>query len=115
MSSPERPFVLARDGTYDWGRDPLVSFSPTLNRDYLSLQKLYPYGFVEICKQDADSLGVHAGRKVKLSSTYGDAIVPVRVRVDLKPDVLLVPYAFRDHVSAVLGTEGVTAIKVEQA
>jgi predicted molibdopterin-dependent oxidoreductase YjgC len=115
LTSSERPEVLARDGSYDWGRDPLVCYSPTLNRDYLSLQKLFPNGFVEICKQDVDRFGVHAGRRVKLSSAHGDAVIPVRVRTDLKPGVLLVPYAFRDCVSNVLGADGVTAVKVEQA
>ena len=115
LSLPDRPYVLACDGSYDWGRDPLVSFSPTLDRDYLSLQKLSPNGLVEISKEDADRLGVLAGRRVKLSSAHGDAVVPVRVRTDLQSGVVLVPYAFRDCVWKVLGAEGVTAVKVEQA
>ena len=114
LTSPECPFVLAREGSYDWGRDPLVLYSPTLNRDYLSLQKLYPKGFIEICRLDADRLGVHAGRLVKLSSPKGKAIVPIRIRQDIKPGILLVPYAFRDVVSSVLGAEGATAVSVEQ-
>jgi len=115
LTSAERPHVLARDGAFDWGRDPLVSFSPTLSRDYQSQRKLFPNGFVEMCQQDADGLGVHAGWKVRLTSVQGDAIVPIRVRTDLKSGVLLVPYAFRDHVANVLGTHSVTAVKVEQA
>lgn len=115
LTSAERPHVLVRDGAFDWGRDPLVSFSPTLSRDSQSQQKLFPNGFVEICKQDADGLGVPVGRQVKLTSVHGNAVVPIRLRADLKPGVLLVPYAFRDHVANVLGTDSVTAVKVEQA
>jgi predicted molibdopterin-dependent oxidoreductase YjgC len=115
LTSAERPQVLARDGAFDWGRDPLVSFSPTLSRDYQSQRKLFPNGFVEMCKQDADELGVRAGWQVKLTSVHGDAVVPIQVRTDLKPGVLLVPYAFRDHVANVLCTHSVTAVKVEQA
>ena len=115
LTSAERPHVLVRDGAFDWGRDPLVSFSPTLSRDSQSQRKLFPNGFVEICKQDADGLGVLVGRQVKLTSVHGDAVVPIRVRTDLKPGVLLVPYAFRDHVANVLGTDSVTAVIVEQA
>jgi hypothetical protein len=37
------------------------------------------------------------------------------VRADLKPGLLVVPYTFRDRVSNVLGTESVTAVKVERA
>ena len=115
LASAEGQHVLVRDGDFDWGRDPLVSFSPTLSRDYQSEQKLFPNGFVEMCKQDADGVGVHPGRPVRLTSAHGDAVVPIRVRTDLQPGVLLVPYAFRDHLANVLGTQSVTAVKVEQA
>jgi len=114
LTSAECPHVLAREGTYDWGRDPLVSFSPTLSRDYQSQRKLFLNGLVEICKQDADRLGLRAGWLVRLTSVHGDAVVPVRVRMDLEPGVILVPYAFRDHVASVLGTDSIAAVKVEQ-
>ena len=44
-SSDEGLHVLVRDGDYDWGRDPLVSFSPTLSRDFQSERKLFPEWF----------------------------------------------------------------------
>jgi formate dehydrogenase alpha subunit len=115
LTPAEGSHVLVRDDSYDWGRDPLVSFSPTLSRDFQSQRKLFPKGFVEICKQDADAVGVHPGRPVRLTSVHGEAVVPTRVRTDLTPGVLLVPYAFRDHVANVFGTHSVTAVKVEQA
>jgi formate dehydrogenase major subunit len=108
------PFVLACDGTYDWGRDPLVSFSPTLSREPRSQRKLFPKGFIQMCKEDADELGVRAGARVKLTSAHGAAVVPIQVRPDLMPGVLLVPYAFRDHVSDVLSPVNVTAVKAER-
>jgi hypothetical protein len=113
--SDTAPCVLARDGAYDWGRDPLVAFSPTLSRDLQSQRKLFPKGFVEMSKQDADELGIPVGRQVKLSSAHGDAVLPIRLRTDLKPGVVLVPYAFRDYVANVLGTDNVTPAKVELA
>lgn len=115
LTSAERPHVLAREGAYDWGRDPLVSYSPSLSRDYQSQRKLFPDGFVEICKQDGDRLGLRTGWQARLSSVHGDAVVPIRVRTDLEPGVVLVPYAFRDHVANVLGTHSIAAVKVEQA
>jgi len=111
----ERAILLVRDGAYDWGRDPLISFSPTLSRDFQSQRKLFPNGFVEICKQSVDELGIPVGRPAKLTSVHGDAVLPIRLRADLKPGVLLVPYAFRDRITKVLGTHGVTAVKVERA
>jgi predicted molibdopterin-dependent oxidoreductase YjgC len=113
--SPEYPHVLAWDGALDWGRDPLVLFSPTLSRDYQSQRKLFPNGFVDMCKQDADALGVRAGWQVKLTSVHGDTVVPIQIKTDLKPGVLLVPYAFRDHVAKVLGTGRAVAVKAERA
>ena len=115
LTSAEHPHVLACEGAFDWGRDPLVSFSPTLSRDYQSQRKLFPNGFVDMCKQDADELGVRAGWRVKLTSVYGDAVVPIQVKMDLKPGVLLAPYAFRDHVANVLCKERVIAVKAERA
>ncbi len=115
LAPAEGQHVLVRDGDYDWGRDPLVASSPTLSRDFQSQRKLFPNGYIEMCKQDADGVGVHPGRPVRLTSAHGEAVVPTRVRTDLKPGVLLVPFAFRDHVANVLGTHSVTAVKVEQA
>jgi len=115
LAFAEGQHVLVRDGDFDWGHDPLVAFSPTLSRDYQSERKLFPNGYVEMCKQDADGVGVHPGRPVRLTSAHGEAVVPTRVRTDLKPGVLLVSYAFRDPLANVLGTHSVTAVKVEQA
>jgi predicted molibdopterin-dependent oxidoreductase YjgC len=115
LTCVERPYLLARDAAFDWGHDPLVSFSPTLSRDYQSERKLFPNGFVEMGKADADALKLSGGRQARLTSVHDEAMVPVLVRTDLKPGLLVVPYAFRDRVSNVLGTEGVTAVKVERA
>jgi predicted molibdopterin-dependent oxidoreductase YjgC len=113
--SAEYPHVLACDGAIDWGRDPLVSFSPSLSRDYQSQQRLFPNGFVAMSKQDADKLGVRAGWQVKLTSAQGDTVVPIQVKTDLKPGVFLVPYGFRDHVAKVLGTGRLAAVEAERA
>jgi predicted molibdopterin-dependent oxidoreductase YjgC len=114
MTSAEHPYLLARDGVLDWGSDPLVSFSPTLRRDYVSRQKLFPQGMVEMSKQDADYLSMRAGWRVKLISVHGDAVLPVVIRNDLKQRVLLVPFAFRDHAAPVFGADSVTVVKVER-
>jgi len=115
LTSPERPYVLARDGASDWGADPLVSFSPTLSRDYQSERKLFPNGLVEMSGEDADALGVRPGWRVKLSSAQGEAVVPIRLRKDLQRGVLLAPYGFRNWLAGVLGEDGVAAVNVERA
>jgi predicted molibdopterin-dependent oxidoreductase YjgC len=115
LTSAEYPHVLACDSAVDWSRDPLVLFSPTLSRDYQSQRRLFPEGFVDMCRRDADELGVSAGRRIRLTSAHGDTVIPIRVKTDLKPGVFLLPQAFRDHVAKVLGTGSLIAVKAERA
>ena len=105
------PAVLALDGVFDWGSDPLVSFSPTLCRDHVSRRKLFPSGLVQMNKADADGIGVRQGWPVRLISAHGEAVLPVALRGELEPGVLLVPYAFRELVTGVLGGRSEAAVK----
>ena len=115
VSAPtEGAYRLAHGDSYDWSRDPLLAFSPTLSRNSRSERKLFPNGLVELSPLDADTIGVHGGKRIRLTSQHGEAVVPVRLREGIEPGVLLVPYAFRDYVASVLGGEGVAGVKVEQ-
>ena len=107
--------MLALDGAFDWGGDPLVSFSPTLSREYQSARKLFPNGFVEMNSEDADALGVRDGLAGETELRPWGGIVPIRLRKDLRRGALLAPYAFRDCLSGVLREDGVTAVNVERA
>lgn len=106
--------LLVRSGAFDWGSDPLIAFSPTLNRDFSAKRKLFPDGVVEMAKADADELGVKHGWKVTLSSSRGEIALPVSVRTDLTPGMLLVPFAFRDCTSKITGGQAAIAIKVDR-
>jgi predicted molibdopterin-dependent oxidoreductase YjgC len=108
------PAVLALDGVFDWGSDPLVGFSPTLCRDHVSRRKLYPRGLVQMNKADADGIGVRQGWPVRLISTHGEAVLPVVLRGELEPGVMLVPYAFRQLVTGVLGGRSEAAVRAEK-
>jgi len=109
------PYMLALDGTFDWGADPSVAFSPILSREYRSARKLFPNGLVEMNNQDADALGVREGWRVKVNSAHAEAVVPIRLRKDLPRGVLLAPYAFRDCLSGVLHGVETAAVNVERA
>lgn len=113
--STEYPYLLVRDGSGEWSNDPLVSYSPTLSREYRSQRKLFPNGFVEIPETDAALLGLRGARRAKLTSVHGSAVVPVVARADLESGVLSVPYVFRDRVSDVLSNNRVVAIGVKRA
>jgi predicted molibdopterin-dependent oxidoreductase YjgC len=108
------PAVLALDGVFDWGSDPLVSFSPTLCRDHVSRRKLYPSGLVQMNKADADGIGVRQGWPVRLISAHGEAVLPVVLRGELEPGVMLVPYAFRELVTGVLGGRSEAPVRAEK-
>ena len=114
LTSDERPYLLMRDGTFEWKRDPLVSYSPTLSRDCRSEQKLFPNGFVEISQDDADLLQLSGGRRAKLSSVHGEAVVSVLVSTEVEPGMLIVPYGFRDRVFNLLGTDALAAVSVQR-
>lgn len=115
LATSAHPYVLARDGAFEWGDDPLYLHSPTLSREYLSARKLFPEGFVYMNSDDTDALGVRVGWRVKLRSLYGEAVVHVRPRVDLRHGSVVAPYGLRNAVAAVLGEQDVIAVNVERA
>jgi predicted molibdopterin-dependent oxidoreductase YjgC len=108
------PTVLALDGVFDWGSDPLVTLSPTLCRDHVSRRKLYPQGLVQMNQRDVDGLGLRQGWPVRLASAYGEADLPIVICNELEPGVLLVPYAFRERVAGVLGGRSEVPVTVEK-
>lgn len=93
----------------------MVDASPTLCRDHRSLRKLFPDGLVEMSSRDAAQLGIRQGWRVKLTSASGEALVPVNLREDLEPGILLVPFAFRDQLEPVLRREALTDVNLERA
>lgn len=110
----ERPHLLAWDGPFDWGGDPMVAFSPTLCRDSVSWRKLFPHGQVLMNKADADALGVRQGWPVRLVSEHGEATVPVGLSEGIERGVLIAPVACRDELGAVMSGLGATTVRVER-
>jgi len=115
LASKEYPKILLQSGAFDWGSDPLVSNSPTLRRDFDLKRKLFPGGLVEMSSSDADEIGVKQGWKIKMTSTRGEVALPVSLRTDIAPGVMLLPFAFREHAFSVTGGEKAVAIHVERA
>lgn len=109
------PFRLALADGFDWGRDVLVAFSPTLCRDHLALRKMYPRGAVEMSREDAESLGVRQGWTVRVCSTGGEAALGVMVRPDLMQGVLRIPFAFREPAAPLLAGATSADVRVERA
>jgi formate dehydrogenase major subunit len=87
--------------------------------------ELHPADFLDISPQDAERLKVRDGEKVQLRSRYGDACLPVRFNVAVKPGELFATFhtaevflnkitsPYRDHY--VLAPEyKVTAVRIEK-
>ena len=110
----EGAFLGIFDEPFDWGSDPTVVYSPTLCRDHVSRRKLFPGGFVELNKADADRLGVRPGRSVRLASPHGEVTVPVIVSSEVAPGVARLPFSARERVGVVLGGRGRADVRVER-
>ncbi len=110
----EFPYRLLRVGAFEWGEDTYVDSSPTLSRDHRSRRKLHPDGYVEMGLEDAKKLGVRHGWRVKIVSTTGEVVIPVQLREDIEPGIVLVPFAFRDQLAPVSGRSAETAVNVER-
>ena len=106
--------VAVWDGVFDWGSDPLVRYSPTLCRDAVAQRKLFPRGVVEMSKEEMERLGVRQGWSVRVRSQSGEAVAPAVVRPGLAPGVVVVPYACREALAAVMGG-GIAQVAVERA
>ncbi len=104
--------LLAVDGVFDWGSDPLVAFSPTLSRDSISTRKLFAGGLVELNSEDASELGLRPGWPVQIKSLHGEITLPVVVRRDLERGLSLVPFMFLDSVYDVLAGGDVVAVQL---
>lgn len=106
--------VLVLAGAFDWDDDLMVDASPTLRRDGASRRKLFPQGSVTMNPADARALGIRSGWSVRLRSRQGEAVVPVSLGTSVEPGVLLVPFAFREALSGVLGGEAAQRVEVER-
>lgn len=109
------PLVAVWDGVFDWGRDPLVRYSPTLCRESVAQRKLFPGGFVELSREAMERLGVRQGWPVRLKSAGGEAVAPALMRADLAAGVVVVPFALRDGLAPAMGGRGVAGVAVERA
>ncbi len=111
-ASSDASHLLALDGVFDWGSDPLVAFAPTLSRDFVSRRKLFSSGLVEMNGEDAKALGVRPGWPVRIKSLHGEVTLPVVVRREVERGLLLVPFAFRDQVGDVLDGHDIVPVQV---
>ncbi|TFH64181.1 MAG: hypothetical protein E4G90_08615 [Gemmatimonadales bacterium] len=112
--APAGTHWLALEGAFDWAEDPSVEGSPTLRRDGAARRKLNPGGVVTMSPADGQALGIRAGWSVRLRSRHGEAQLPVALNPRVEDGILLVPYLYREALTAVLGDGAVERVEVER-
>lgn len=71
-------------------------------REYNAELLLYPNGYVEICKEDAEKIKVRDGWNVNVASPSGSIEVKAKVSEDVKPGTAYMPYFVKEMISEFL-------------
>jgi formate dehydrogenase major subunit len=117
----EFPFVLwFGHSLYYWLHNTLVQHSEVLKREYGILFLDYPDGFIEVNPDDAKSLNVRDGEKIRLVAPAGEATATARVTAEVRRGVVYVPYFLQDVARRLRGgyksVEGRTVhVRIEKA
>jgi predicted molibdopterin-dependent oxidoreductase YjgC len=84
----------------------MVQHSETLKREYGILLLDYPEGFVDINPEDAESLKIRDGMKIRLISGVGSATTYARVTNEIRQGTIYVPFFLQDIAKQILGPAG---------
>jgi len=84
------PFVLTT------GRNLWNFHTNTMTARSHGLSELSPAGYVEICEQDAERLGVSEGDSLEVTSPRATVMAPARITEGLRPGVIFMPFHFAD-------------------
>jgi formate dehydrogenase (coenzyme F420) alpha subunit len=104
IDAQEYPMTLVfGHSLYYWHQNVLVRHSETLKREYRILLLDYPEGFVEINTDDARTLGVRDGEKIRLRAATGSAVSTARVTPEVRSGTIHVPYFVREVERQILG------------
>jgi len=71
-----------------------------LKREYGILLLDYPDGFVEVNPEDAKSLGIADGERVRLVAPTGEARAAARVTAEVRRGIVYVPYFLHEMASS---------------
>jgi formate dehydrogenase major subunit len=122
-ASSEYPFLLITgQGQHFWHQNNIMQNTYIPRREYRATLLLYPNGYVEICKADADALKVRDKWTVKISSPHGSMNVDVKVSEDVKRGTAYIPYFIREMITEFLlehkqdlqtGEDAIIPIRIE--
>ncbi|MBN1533544.1 MAG: molybdopterin-dependent oxidoreductase [Spirochaetes bacterium] len=123
-ATSEYPFLLMTGkANYFWHQNNIMKKTNIPKREYNALLLLYPKGFVDICPEDAKTLGVRDRWPVNIVSAKGSMKIAARITKDVNPGTAYVPYFVQDmiteflleHAAAVEGGEdAIIPVKIEK-
>ena len=85
-----------------WHQNNLMKKTFIPNREFNAELLLYPNGFVEVSREDAEKLEIRNGWNVNVVSPSGSVEVKVKVSGDVKSGTAYMPYFVKDMVSQFL-------------
>ena len=100
---PDYPWLLmVGKAMHFWHQNNLMKKTFIPNREYNAELLLYPHGYVEICKEDADQLKIRNGWNVNVVSPSGSIQVKAKISKDVKAGTAYMPYFVKDMISQFL-------------
>jgi formate dehydrogenase major subunit len=103
-ASPDYPLALVfGQSLYYWHQNILVKHSEMLRRELRVLLLDYPEGFVEMNQEDADSLSIRDGARIRLVSRLGSVVTTARVTHEVRGGTIVVPFFVREVERQILG------------
>jgi predicted molibdopterin-dependent oxidoreductase YjgC len=109
------PFALVfGHSLYYWHQNVLIQHSETLKREYRILLLDYPGGFVELNSDDAKTLEIRDGQRIRVSTAAGSASVTARVTPEVRRGAVFVPFFVRQVQQQIRGSteNGVQSVPV---
>lgn len=94
--------ILGRS-LYYWHQNVLIQHSETLKREYRILLMDFPEGFVDVSEEDARSLKLRSGSRIRLVTPLGRAESVARVTPEVKAGTVFLPYFLQAAVKALMG------------
>ena len=92
-------------------------------REYKATLLLYPKGYVELCKEDAQAIGVRDKWQVNVTSSFGSMAVDVKVSEDVRPGTAYIPYFIQHMITEFLldrqeilrkGEDAIIPVRIEK-
>jgi len=123
-ANEEYPFLIRIGKIHHfWHHNNLMKKTFIPRREYNATLLLYPEGYVEICKEDADKIKVRDNWPVKIVSEVGSMQVAVKISDQVKPGTAYIAYFVQDMITSFLlenrvlfekGEDSIIPVRIEK-